>query len=327
MAQGMGTGNIYWFVVGGLLVLILLACICFGVIILISRSEQIAQVASVEEVVNTPAPTPEPESQQHVPGEEPQLLEETPTEQAQPAYELTDNTKRSYLTLLFLEAITVMVEEEAQLVQSGQVDRAEAQGALLAAGMFLETTNKALQQPPPDQNMQAAWGEGQAALPLVQHVIKKWFNQEITAANVEAELLPAKAQVARMMEIADRTMSEQYGVDEAELGKMREEVMANMRDSLAEAARQESVEPTETPVAVCDCSDDLYNCPNFLSQRRRHVLTIVYRWDVEMCMSWIVMVICGCVRDWIEPGLAFDVGMVRWVRGWSVFGGKMLPVS
>lgn len=262
--------NIYWFVVGGLVFLILMFCVCFGVLIFTStgglgqgagRSEQVAPIAPVEEAVNTPAPTPEPQQ------EEPQPpVEETPTESSQPAYELTENTKRSYLTLLFLEAVTVIVEEEAQLVQSGQVDSAEAQGALLATGMFLETVNKALQQPPPDQNMQAAWAEGQIAMPLVQQVIKKWFNKEITAANVEAELTPAKEQVARMMEVADRTMSEQYGVDEAELDQMREEIMANMRASLAEASKPESVEPTEPPVAVCDCSGNLYNCPDFSSQ-------------------------------------------------------------
>ena len=243
MLEQLKTDRLAQVMLAGILLAACFTCAVLGVggVALVNQSSapesqpaQPVQVAQVEEALEPAEPV------------QVSLPEEAPPEPAadNKIEDLPEETKRSYLPLLFVESIVVMLEETAGQVQADQIDGFEALGQLLAVGAMFNATQEVLEQPAPDPKLQPAWQEGQAAVPLIQEVVKRWIDKEITSAEVAQELEPAWTQVARMMDVADKIMAEEYGIDRAELSRVREELIAGLRRDLQESAE---AEPTPAP--------------------------------------------------------------------------------
>jgi hypothetical protein len=160
-------------------------------------------------------------------------------------------------------------------VQADQIDGFEALGQLLAVGAMFSATQEALEQSAPDPRLQPAWQEGQAAAPLIQEVVKRWIDKEITSAEVAQELEPARTQVARTMEVADTIMASEYGIDRAEMSRIREELMAGLRQDLQESAE---AEPTPAPTTSTPASIGMSRLNPF----PRSAVVTTSGWEVQV---------------------------------------------
>jgi len=167
---------------------------------------------------------------------------DTPSPASTPlSLELVDSIRDGYVALFLLEASAVMLEEMADEIESGNMDEWEGFGALLLIAAMVSTVDEVLGEPPPSDVLQLAWKEGQIALPLLQDVMKRWADKEITSKDISGELRPVRSHIDRAFQAAEATVADQFGIAPSQLRQWREEAMAELRTALT---------TTPTPAAL-----------------------------------------------------------------------------
>ncbi|MBK9711097.1 MAG: hypothetical protein IPO81_07115 [Kouleothrix sp.] len=157
---------------------------------------------------------------------------EQPAEPAGAPADSAGQARGGYAALVLLKGAAVMLEETARQYQSGQLQGAEGAGRLIGIGAILSSADQQLGQDAPAPGLQQAWDAGRGVAPLLRDVLTRWLSNQISAANVPGALQPAQERIDSLLADAERSLAEQYGIDGAELARIREGAIAKLRQSL-----------------------------------------------------------------------------------------------
>ncbi|MFO7169891.1 MAG: hypothetical protein DIU80_017860 [Chloroflexota bacterium] len=171
-----------------------------------------------------------------------------PTAPARPAFD--EQTRQGYMTLVLLQGSVVTAEDLATRVQSGELDGFGALGQMIAVGVLLKAVDEALAEDAPAAALETAWEEARTIAPDVGALMARWSDQELSAAEIPAELAPITERVEQMLATAERDLSAVYAVDAAELRQLREEAMAGLREQLRATPEPAEPEPTPEPATL-----------------------------------------------------------------------------
>jgi hypothetical protein len=173
-----------------------------------------------------------------------------PAPSAVPRPTFDEQTRQGYMSLVLLQGSVIATEDLATRVQSGELDGLGALGQLLGIGMLVQAVDTSLAEDVPTPVLQAAWTDARAITPDLRSVLARWSDQNLTAAEIPAEVAPISARVEQMLTLAERDLSGAYDIDVAELRRLRENVMADLRERLRATPEPEPATPTPEPVTL-----------------------------------------------------------------------------
>lgn len=215
-------------------------------------------VGTASETVEVAAGTTAPEVTQAAPTTTP-----APTTTAEPsavpeptALVLSDSEEaailqRGYGTLVVLEGIGTLIEEQARRVEAGTAEDFEGLATSLIVGALLKAVNDSLAMEPPAPLFEESWQQAADLSPQFGSLLGRWFDKEIGAAEVLAEIAPLREQVGTVTSGVENDLARTYDVDPAELQRVREELLADLRNSFEDMGE---AEPSASPSPEADVS-------------------------------------------------------------------------
>jgi len=96
------------------------------------------------------------------------------------------------------------------------------------------TVKEVIEDDAPTDTLVLAWAEAQKAVTIVTDVFVKWFDEEITSADVVGLLQPAKAHLESAIVLAEEEIINEYGVTKEALEELRRETQAEFREIFGE---------------------------------------------------------------------------------------------
>lgn len=167
---------------------------------------------------------------------------------ARPAFD--EDVRRGYMALVLLQGSVVAIDDLAARAQSGEATGFTALGQLIGVGAILQAVDEALAEDAPAPALETAWADARAIVPDLRALLGRWSDQQLTAAEVPAELSPIAERVEQVLAAAERDLSGAYAIDEAELRRMREQAMVDLRERLRATPEPEVPTPTPEPAAL-----------------------------------------------------------------------------
>jgi hypothetical protein len=118
----------------------------------------------------------------------------------------------------------------ADQLQAGTVESGfESLGLLLGLSAVLGAVKEVIEAEPPTKELEAAWEEARQAVEITVAVASKWFDSEITSQEALDLLMPAAEHADKALELAGRTMTNEYGVTESQMIAARQTAEAGIR--------------------------------------------------------------------------------------------------
>lgn len=149
----------------------------------------------------------------------------------------------AYTPLVLLEAAALAIEEAARQLEGNPTLSAELFTQLIASGVLVGITNAALAEDPPIAELAPVWNDARSVGQQLDDVVRRWTGQEITATEVAAELETLTPRIESIVQTAEAELAAAYGVDAAELQRLREQTIAQLEQALASAAPRASTAP------------------------------------------------------------------------------------